>query len=83
MTDDGARIEDLGSHNGTFVNAKRIGSARLRDNDLINVAATSWSSWRPREYDDHGAAWLLAQDVDVAIEGRRILENCQLPSRPE
>lgn len=33
-------VRDLGSHNGTFVNERRIGEARLRDGDEVRIGGT-------------------------------------------
>ena len=37
MTDDGVEIEDLGSTNGTYVNAKAVTRQELRNGDIIQV----------------------------------------------
>ena len=37
MTDDGVEIEDLGSTNGTYVNAKAVTRQELRNGDIIEV----------------------------------------------
>ena len=33
-------VRDLGSHNGTFVNDRRVGEARLRDGDEVRIGGT-------------------------------------------
>jgi hypothetical protein len=38
--EDGFVIRDLGSNNGTFVNGRRVGAARLRDGDVVRVGST-------------------------------------------
>ncbi|MDX6225341.1 MAG: transport system ATP-binding/permease protein, partial [Frankiales bacterium] len=82
--DGSARVEDLGSHNGTFVNGSRVNSAALRDYDLLNIGGhlLEFVDGSLREYDDHGAAWLLAQDVSVTIDGRRVLDGVSFPLAP-
>ena len=37
MTDDGVEIEDLGSTNGTYVNAKAVTHQELRNGDIVEV----------------------------------------------
>ena len=37
MTDDGVEIEDLGSTNGTYVNAKAVTRQELRSGDIVEV----------------------------------------------
>ena len=37
----GVGVIDLGSTNGTFVNAQRVGSAILKDGDVLTVGASS------------------------------------------
>ena len=37
MTDDGVEIEDLGSTNGTYVNAKAVTRQELRNGDIVEV----------------------------------------------
>ena len=37
MTDDGVEIEDVGSTNGTYVNAKAVARQELRNGDIIEV----------------------------------------------
>ena len=40
---DGWAIEDLGSHNGLYVNSRRCeGMARLRAGDELRLGATTW-----------------------------------------
>ena len=39
-TADGYLLEDLGSHNGTFVNSSRISSQILRHNDQVKIGAS-------------------------------------------
>ncbi|MEZ4449019.1 MAG: FHA domain-containing protein [Nannocystaceae bacterium] len=41
LDDEGPRLTDLGSHNGTFVNGARIDAARLDVGDVILVGQTS------------------------------------------
>jgi ABC-type multidrug transport system ATPase subunit len=37
LTPDGAELEDLGSHNGTFVNGQRVGRAKVAFGDFVSV----------------------------------------------
>jgi pSer/pThr/pTyr-binding forkhead associated (FHA) protein len=46
-TDDVLRVKDLGSTNGTFVNGKRITSARLQDGDRLAVGRVELTVSRP------------------------------------
>lgn len=42
MVDDAAVIEDLGSRNGVFVNAVKVGRQRLQQGDLITIGETQF-----------------------------------------
>lgn len=45
----GFRVEDLGSSNGTYVNGRRIQQARLAHGDLITSGSTQLQFWVARE----------------------------------
>ena len=40
VTNEGFSVEDLGSHNGTFLNGERIGRSGIGDGDLIHIGST-------------------------------------------
>ncbi len=58
-------IVDLGSHNGTFVNGKRVSRAMLTEHDVVNIGH---STFRLAE----GELWQFVNDGDST-------EHQQLP----
>ena len=42
MSDEGATLEDLGSKNGTYLQRKRVTSARLSDGDQLRIGSASF-----------------------------------------
>jgi pSer/pThr/pTyr-binding forkhead associated (FHA) protein len=61
-------IVDLGSHNGTFLNGKRVHSAPLSESDIISIGNATFrlSDGELREYVDEGSISLAARDLTVA-----------------
>ena len=51
-------IVDLGSHNGTFVNGKRVSQAMLTEHDIVNIGH---STFRLAE----GELWQFVNDGEV------------------
>ncbi|HEY0387049.1 MAG TPA: ATP-binding cassette domain-containing protein [Gaiellales bacterium] len=82
----GWELVDLRSHNGTYLNARRVSGAEpLADNDLIGVGA---ALYRFRDgvlerYETSGEAWLLGIDLTSRLpNGRTILDGVSFPLAP-
>jgi ABC transport system ATP-binding/permease protein len=68
-------IADLGSHNGTFVNGQRVGSAALTEQDIVGIGPATFrlTGDELREYIDTGDVSLVAQDLVVQVSGGKVL----------
>jgi ABC-type multidrug transport system ATPase subunit len=68
-------IVDLGSHNGTFLNGKRVHSAPLSESDIISIGNATFrlSDGELREYVDEGSISLAARDLTVKVGGGKVL----------
>src|SRR3984957_10362968 len=69
-------IADLGSHNGTFVNGRRIaGATTVTDQDLIGIGRATFRLFGDelREFIDEGDVSLVAQDLTVRLSGGKVL----------
>jgi EAL domain-containing protein (putative c-di-GMP-specific phosphodiesterase class I) len=53
-SDDGLRVRDLGSRNGTFLNRKRISEAPIADGDVLHVGDYEFRIVRAPEVDPDG-----------------------------
>ncbi|MEA2678090.1 MAG: transport system ATP-binding/permease protein [Chloroflexota bacterium] len=79
-----AELIDLGSYNGTFVNGVRIRRSAVADGDIIGIGTRTLRLNKDRleEYEDRGAAWLIAESVS-AVRGRTtILSDISLAIEP-
>jgi ABC-type multidrug transport system ATPase subunit len=71
----GYEIVDLASHNGTFLNGQRIGSAPVTEMDIIGVGPATFRlvGDELQEYIDTGDVSLSARDLTVRLPGGKIL----------
>jgi ABC-type multidrug transport system ATPase subunit len=77
-------LHDLDSHNGTFLNHRRVSGAALGDGDVVTIAGHSFRfrAGRLEEYQDLGATWLAASDISVLADGRALLHDVALAVPP-
>ena len=68
-------IVDLGSHNGTFINGRRVDRAPITEQDLIGIGRASFRlvGEELREFIDEGDVSLVAQDITVRLPGGKVL----------
>ena len=68
-------IVDLGSHNGTFINGRRVDRAPITEQDLIGIGRASFRlvGEELREFIDEGDVSLVAQDLTVRLPGGKVL----------
>jgi ABC transport system ATP-binding/permease protein len=76
-------IVDLGSHNGTFVNGRRITQATtVTERDLIGIGRATFrlAGDELREFIDEGDVSLVAQDLTVRLSsGKVLLDHVSFP----
>jgi ABC-type multidrug transport system ATPase subunit len=76
-------IADLGSHNGTFVNGRRIASATtVTDQDIVGIGRATFRLFGDelREFIDEGDVSLVAQDLTVRLSsGKILLDHVSFP----
>jgi ABC-type multidrug transport system ATPase subunit len=78
----GYAIFDLGSHNGTFVNGQRVGSAPVTERDLISIGPATFRlvGEELQEFLDTGDISYIANDLTVTLpNGRTILDHVTFP----
>jgi ABC transport system ATP-binding/permease protein len=70
-------IVDLGSHNGTFVNGRRVSSAVLSETDIVGIGRSTFrlADGELRQFVDDGEISFSAQDLVVKVGGGKILLN--------
>jgi ABC transport system ATP-binding/permease protein len=70
-------IIDLGSHNGTFVNGRRVSSAVLGEADIVSIGRSTFrlAGGELRQFVDEGEVTFSAQDLVVKVGGGKILLN--------
>ncbi|HTT53589.1 MAG TPA: FHA domain-containing protein [Streptosporangiaceae bacterium] len=69
-------IVDLDSHNGTFVNGRRVAqAATVTERDLIGIGPATFRlvGDELREFIDEGDVSLVAQDLTVRLSGGKVL----------
>jgi ABC-type multidrug transport system ATPase subunit len=68
-------IADLGSHNGTFVNGRRITSHLVTEDDIIGIGHSTFrlKGSELRQYVDQGAVTFSAHDLLVTVSGGKVL----------
>jgi ABC-type multidrug transport system ATPase subunit len=70
-------IIDLGSHNGTFVNGRRVSSAVIGEADIVSIGRSTFrlAGGELRQFVDDGEVTFTAQDLVVKVGGGKILLN--------
>jgi ABC-type multidrug transport system ATPase subunit len=70
-------IIDLGSHNGTYVNGRRVSSAVIGEADIVSIGRSTFrlAGGELRQYVDDGLISFNAQDLVVKVGGGKILLN--------
>jgi ABC-type multidrug transport system ATPase subunit len=70
-------IVDLGSHNGTYVNGRRVSSAVISEDDIVSIGHSTFRlvGDELRVYEDEGEVTFKAQDLVVRVAGGKILLN--------
>jgi ABC transport system ATP-binding/permease protein len=70
-------IVDLGSHNGTFVNGRRVSSAVIGEDDIVSIGRSTFrlAGGELRQYVDEGLITFSAQDLVVRVGGGKVLLN--------
>jgi ABC-type multidrug transport system ATPase subunit len=75
-------IVDLGSHNGTFVNGQRVGSAPVTERDIIAIGPATFRlvGEQLQEFLDTGDISYIANDLTVTLpNGRVLLDHVTFP----
>jgi ABC transport system ATP-binding/permease protein len=75
-------IVDLGGHNGTFVNGRRVTSAVLDESDIVGIGHATFRlvGNELREFVDTGDVSLIAQELTVrTAKGKVLLDNVSFP----
>ena len=78
----GFTIVDLGSHNGTFVNGQRIGSAPVTGQDVITIGPATFQlvGEELQEFLDTGDISFIAKDLTFTLpSGRVLLDHVSFP----
>ena len=70
-------IVDLGSHNGTYVNGRRVSSAVLSEADIVSIGRSTFrlAGGELRVFVDDGEISFSAEDLVVRVGGGKILLN--------
>jgi len=79
----GYELTDLGSHNGTFVNGRRIQKVRLQELDVVSVGHCVFRLVGDalEEYVDTGKVGFEAVGLTVQVGGRVLIEEISLRLR--
>jgi ABC-type multidrug transport system ATPase subunit len=78
----GYDIVDLASHNGTFLNGQRVGSAPVTERDIIGVGPATFRlvGEELQEFIDTGDVSLSARDLTVRLpNGKVLLDHVSFP----
>ena len=78
----GYEIIDLGSHNGTFVNGKKVSRAVLTEHDIIGVGRSTLglTGDELRQFTDDGKVSFIAQELTVTLpSGKVLLDHVSFP----
>ena len=76
------QIVDLGSHNGTFVNGRRVSASPVTSADVIGIGPATFrlAGQELREFIDEGDVSLLAQNLTVRLrDGKVLLDHVSFP----
>ncbi|MFI5685140.1 FHA domain-containing protein [Streptomyces sp. NPDC051636] len=76
LADGSYEIVDLGSHNGTYLNGRRVTGAPLAPGDIVGIGHSAFClvGDELQEYVDTGEVCLDVQDLTVVVEsGRKVL----------
>ncbi|MFF9088402.1 FHA domain-containing protein [Streptomyces sp. NPDC014991] len=83
LADGTYEIADLGSHNGTYLNGRRVTRAPVLPGDIIGIGHSAFSlvGGELQEYVDTGEVSLDVQDLTVTVDrGRKVLlDNVSFP----
>ncbi|MGH3262004.1 MAG: ATP-binding cassette domain-containing protein, partial [Trebonia sp.] len=68
-------IADLGSHNGTYVNGRRISAQPLAESDTVGIGHSTFrlTDGTLRQFIDEGEVTVSAQDLVVTVPGGKVL----------
>jgi len=68
-------IVDLGSHNGTYLNGRRVSSAAISEDDIVSIGHSTFrlAGGELRVYEDEGEVSFKAQDLVVRVGGGKII----------
>jgi ABC-type multidrug transport system ATPase subunit len=68
-------ITDLGSHNGTYVNGRRVSGQPLTDSDTVGIGHSTFrlTGGRLRQFVDDGEVTVAAQELVVTVAGGKVL----------
>jgi ABC transport system ATP-binding/permease protein len=78
----GYQIVDLGSHNGTYVNGRRVTSATLTEQDIVGIGHSTFrlGGGELRQFVDEGLVTFAAQDLVVRVgNGKVLLDHVTFP----
>jgi ABC transport system ATP-binding/permease protein len=68
-------ITDLGSHNGTYVNGRRVSAQLLSDSDTVGVGRSTFrlTGGRLQQFVDDGEVTVTARELVVTVAGGKVL----------
>jgi ABC transport system ATP-binding/permease protein len=68
-------IADLGSHNGTYVNGRRVSAQPLSDNDTVGIGHSTFrlDGGGLRQFVDDGEVTVAAEELVVTVAGGKVL----------
>ena len=73
--DGGHEITDLGSHNGTYVNGRRVSAQPVTDRDTVGIGHSTFrlAGGRLQQFVDDGEVTVSAQELVVTVAGGKVL----------
>jgi len=73
--DGGHEITDLGSHNGTYVNGRRVSAQLVTDRDTVGIGHSTFrlAGGRLQQFVDDGEVTVSAQELVVTVAGGKVL----------
>jgi len=68
-------LADLNSHNGTYINGRRITSQVLTQNDMVGIGHSTFRlvGGELRQFVDEGEVTVIAHDLVVKVSGGKVL----------